>query len=108
MPLPVPCFVSLARPMAACGSILASHAGAVLCTCAIYDTFTHTHTSYHVLGKFSSFHFGNRYISAFIRPSALCSAKSALPPPSIFGVHPITQPIGQTFVPHNQTSQPLQ
>ena len=46
----------------------------------------------------------------FRRPfvcSALCSAKSALPPPSIFGVHTVTQPVGQTFVPHNRTAQPL-
>ena len=46
----------------------------------------------------------------FRRPfvcSALCSAKSAVPPPSIFGVHTVTQPVGQTFVPHNRTAQPL-
>ena len=46
----------------------------------------------------------------FRRPfvcSALCSAKSALPPPSIFGVHTVTQPVGQTFARQNQTAQPL-
>ena len=108
LPLPVPCFVFLARPMATDSPLLASAAGAVPSARAICNSLAHAHTSYHVLGKFSSFHFGNRYISAFIRLSALCSAKSALPPPSIFGVHTITQPIGQTFVPHNQTPQPLQ
>ena len=38
-------------------------------------------------GKFSSLRFGNRYISPSIRH--------------------LTQPVGQTFVPHNRTAQPL-